>query len=186
MRVALCIIVRVTYRVVRFVPSFVLASRSRLVVKRYVQIGAREGNRCIDNDNSGCLVTLRFGDIVSGLASSLHPLLGFDQGPRLDTGNVRDASAGKRSHNLVGVRTWCLAYSTPQPRPPQRFRTCPHTKSSPTLLSDVSGQGLGAKDTRRVSVVRSPGRPERRGMETNLLSVEKTGGFVVVWCAVGC
>jgi len=34
----------------------------------------------------GCPTTLRFRDVVNGLAASLHPLLGFDQGPCLDTG----------------------------------------------------------------------------------------------------
>lgn len=55
-------------------------------------------NECIDNGKGGCLVTLRFWDVVGGLASSLHPLLGFDQSPRLDTGGVRNASAGKIKH----------------------------------------------------------------------------------------
>ena len=51
-------------------------------------MGWRVGKECIVNDEDGFPVTLRFGNIVGGLASSLHPLLGFDQGPRLDTGSV--------------------------------------------------------------------------------------------------
>ena len=49
--------------------------------------------KCIASDKGG--LTLRFGGIVGGLASGLHPLLGFDQSPCLDTGGIRDASTQK-------------------------------------------------------------------------------------------
>ena len=110
-----------------------------------------------------CPATLRFWDVVSGLAPSLHPLLCFDQSPRLDAEGARNASARKPTRDLVKTRTWCLACSITQPWPPQRFRTCPHTKSLPTLLSGVSGPELEAKKTRSLSVVRGAGR--RKGRE---------------------
>lgn len=35
-------------------------------------------NNAIFNDKDGFPVTLRFGNVVGGLASGFHPLLGFD------------------------------------------------------------------------------------------------------------
>jgi len=57
-----------------------------------------KANKCIDNDKGGCLVILRFRDVVSGLASRLHPFLGFDQGPCLDTGDIRSESTGNATN----------------------------------------------------------------------------------------
>ena len=51
-----------------------------------------------------------------------------------------------------------LAYSTPQRWLPQTSRTCPHTKSTPTLPSDVSDPEVVAKKTKQYgSTVRSVG-----------------------------
>lgn len=90
-------------------------------------------------------MSLRFGDVVGGLASSLHPLLGFHEGPCLDAGDAGNASARKGRIGLHEMRTWCLVYSTTQPRLLQKFRTCQHTKSPPIPLSGVSDPELGAK-----------------------------------------
>jgi len=108
------------------------------------QIWLQGVKECIANDKgrAGCLVALRFRDVVNGLASSLHPLLGFNQGPCLDTGIwlivERNGGCCKGSeHTHIPHRL------------PFFFRA---------FLTGCWG----------------------------LLPKEKTGGFVEVWCAVGC
>lgn len=61
--------------------------------KMCFRLGRWVDKECIVNDKDGFPVILRFGNVVGGLPSSLHPFLGFDQGPCLDTGCVCNASA---------------------------------------------------------------------------------------------
>jgi hypothetical protein len=60
---------------------------------RHPRLDEVVGKEWIVNDMGKRPITLRFWNVVGGLASSLHPLLGFDKGPCLDTGGARNASA---------------------------------------------------------------------------------------------
>ena len=46
-------------------------------------------------------MVLRFGNVVGSLASSLHAFLSLDQGPCLDTGDVRIFSTQKRAWKIL-------------------------------------------------------------------------------------
>jgi hypothetical protein len=83
----------------------------------------------------------------------------------------------KNTQGFTGMRTLCLAYSTPQRWLPQRFRTCPHTKSTPTLLSDVSDPEVGAKKNQRGPTVRSVGS-SRIGRNLDELSLRRGSRWV--------